>query len=99
MTGAFEKPGLITHVPGQGIDHYLAMAGGFARLADRGEARLIRADTGIRYEFDDDLRVQESDEIWVPVEPYRDWWDITVKTANVVSTSLTMIVVLTALSK
>ena len=42
---------------------------------------------------------QESDEIWVPVEPYRDWWDITVKTANVVSTSLTMIVVLTALSK
>ncbi len=99
LTGAFEKPGLITHVPGQGIDHYLAMAGGFARLADRGEARLIRADTGIRYEFDDDLRVQESDEIWVPVEPYRDWWDITVKTANVVSTSLTMIVVLTALSK
>ena len=99
VTGAFEEPGLITYEPGKDLEYYMDLAGGFTRLADRDEARLIRADSGLRLRFEDDLVVEESDEIWVPMEPYRDWWDIAETSVTIVTQTLTMIVILTALNR
>ena len=99
ITGAFEEPGLITYEPAQSLEYYMTLAGGFTRLADRDEARLIRADSGLRLRFNDDLVVEESDEIWVPQEPYRDWWRITESGVTIITQTLTMIVILTALQK
>ena len=99
ITGAFQEPGLITFEPGQNLEYYMDLAGGFTRLADRDEARLIRAESGLRLEFSNDLVVEDSDEIWVPTEPYRDWWRITVTGVNVITQTLTMIVIIMALNR
>ena len=96
ITGAFEDPGLVPYVPGMGIDYYFDTVGGFNRDADRGEARLIQASSGLRFKFDKDLFVEANDEIWVPEKPYRDWWGVartTIKLASEIA--LTLAVVLT----
>ena len=96
ITGAFEDPGLVPYVPGMGIDYYFDTVGGFNRDAERGEARLIQASSGLRFEFDKDLIVEPNDEIWVPEKPYRDWWKITRDTIKLASEiALTVAVVLT----
>ena len=85
ITGAFEDPGLVPYVPGMGIDYYFDTVGGFNRDAERGEARLIQASSGLRFKFDKDLIVEPNDEIWVPEKPYRDWWKVTRDTIKLAS--------------
>ena len=100
VTGAFEDPGLIAYVPGMGINYYFDIAGGFNRDADRGEARLIQAYSGLRFKFDKDLVVEPNDEIWVPEKPYRDWWEIARNSLSIASQmALTALVVITATNK
>ena len=97
VSGSVENPGLIAYVPGAGIDYYLDLAGWYTWSADRDEARLIRARTGVREDFDRSLVVEESDEIWVPRRPYRDWWKISTTAVNMAAQALTMVLIVTTI--
>ena len=96
-TGALKNPGLIAYKPGETLKYYLDLAGGFTRKADKDESRLIRSRTGERISFDEDIVVRESDEIWVPLTPYRNWGEITRTSVDAVAQALTMLVIVTAL--
>ena len=99
ISGAFENPGLISYIPGKGVDYYAHLTGGFTHLADRDAARLIRAVGGLRLKFDHNLIVEESDEIWVPTRPHRDWWQIAETWTKVVTQILTAVVIVTAVTR
>ncbi len=97
ITGALKNPGLMAYVPDANVDYYIKRAGGYTKGADQDEARLIRTTTGLRHEFSKNLIVEESDEIWVPRKPYRDWWSIVRQSMETTSqVALTVMVLLTA---
>ncbi|HEY0777573.1 MAG TPA: SLBB domain-containing protein [Gemmatirosa sp.] len=69
VVGAVTNPGIVPYAPGQGINYYVDLAGGYARRADRGGSTLLRARLGGRADATDarDIRnVNPGDQIVVP---------------------------------
>lgn len=97
LSGQWEKPGLIGFEKGREVAYYMAQAGGYTFIADKGHARLIRTRTGQREKLKKNLHVEPGDEIWVPEEPYRDVWDIIQGTVQTLIQSMTIIVLVRAI--
>jgi polysaccharide export outer membrane protein len=76
VAGQVKNPGLVPIVEGHGFSDYIRAAGGFAPRADRGDATLIRATSGVRVDPWDET-IMPGDIVWVPQRPERDWWQIT----------------------
>ena len=93
LSGQFENPGLIDFEKGRTVGYYLEKAGGFTWNANKGEARIIQARTGLRKPLEKNLVVEEGDEIWVPENEYRDWWGFVQSTVRTLAEALTLIVV------
>jgi len=66
VLGAVREPGILPYVPGQGVDAYLARAGGAVRRADVGRTVIVRARTGTRERARDNNRVDEGDTVILP---------------------------------
>lgn len=97
MSGQFEKPGLADFEEGRRAGYYLKQAGGFGFDADKSGARLIRARTGQRVKFNQNLIVEPGDEIWVPEKEYRDWWALVQGTMRTTAEALTLILLVRAI--
>ncbi|MCC7261727.1 MAG: SLBB domain-containing protein [Candidatus Latescibacteria bacterium] len=97
LSGQMKKPGLVDFAEGRRASFYLEQAGGFSWNADKGAARLIRARTGEREQFNKNLLVEAGDEIWVPEKEYRNWWSFAQSTMRTVSETLTLILLVRAI--
>ena len=97
LSGQWEKPGHIGFEKGRRVAYYMAQAGGYTFIADKGHARLIRTRTGQREKLKKNLHVEPGDEIWVPEEPYRDVWGFIQGTVQTLIQSMTIIVLVRAI--
>ena len=69
VLGAVANPGIVAFAPGQGIDYYVRLAGGYARRADRSDRAVLKARLGGRADARDarDIRtIDAGDQIIVP---------------------------------
>lgn len=58
--------------------------------ADKRNARLVRARTGVREKLKDNLLVEVGDEIWVPQKERIDYWALTRETIPTIFNILTL---------
>lgn len=66
VSGQVQRAGLIDYEAGRKVRYYITKAGGYLYDADKRNARLVRARTGVREKLKDNLLVEVGDEIWVP---------------------------------
>ena len=97
LSGQLKKPGLIYFEEGRRAGYYIDQAGGYAFSANKGGARLIRARTGVREKLDKNAVVEPGDEIWIPEDEYRNWWEFFQGTMRTVAETLTLVVLVRAL--
>jgi protein involved in polysaccharide export with SLBB domain len=97
MSGQLVKPGLLAFEEGRRAGYYMEKAGGYAFDADKGGARLIRARTGRREDYNRNLIVKPGDEIWVPEKEYRDWWGFVQGTMRTTMEALTLLILVRAI--
>ncbi len=84
VSGQVQRAGLIDYGPGRKVRYYITKAGGYLYDADKRNARLVRARTGVREKLKDNLIVEVGDEIWVPQKErinYLVFFQETVRTA------------------
>jgi len=92
VIGAVREPGILSYVPGQGVEGYVARAGGATRRADVRRAVVIRARSGARERVRDINRVDEGDTVVLPYREEREFNDV-VRTAATVVTTITGLII------
>ena len=90
VSGQVQRAGLIDYEPGRKVRYYITKAGGYLYDADKRNARLVRARTGVREKLKDNLLVEVGDEIWVPQKERIDYWAFTQETIPTVFNILTL---------
>lgn len=80
VSGQVQRAGLIDYEPGRKVRYYITKAGGYLYDADKRNARLVRARTGVREKLKNNLIVEVGDEIWVPQKERIDYWALTQET-------------------
>ena len=90
VSGQVQRAGLIDYEPGRKVRYYITKAGGYLYDADKRNARLVRARTGVREKLKDNLLVEVGDEIWVPQKERIDYWALTQETIPTVFNILTL---------
>jgi len=73
LTGQVLKPGLVDFVPDEGIDFYIAKAGGYSWDAHKSKVRVIKGDSGLWMKPEEAKALEPGDAIWVPEMPSRNW--------------------------
>lgn len=86
ILGAVLQPGLVQHVPGQNVRHFVQLAGGYSRKADRGDVVVIKAGSGSRIDAGEVRSVDPGDAIVVPFKERRDYLRALQTTSTVVTT-------------
>ncbi len=81
VMGRVVNPGLVPYRDSATIDYYIKAAGGYGYKADRGDIRLIKANTGAVIKSHGDTRVAMGDRIMVPQKKGIDLWQ-TIKDAG-----------------
>lgn len=74
VSGSVKYPGLVTYVADERASYYIGQAGGYASHADKGEGRVIKSVTGEWEPLGRAGVIVPGDEVWVPEEPEKDWW-------------------------
>jgi protein involved in polysaccharide export with SLBB domain len=74
VSGQVVRPGLFTFQPGQTVIDYISQSGGYSWNARKGQARIIRAETGEWAKANKKTKVNVGDTIFVPEKSERDWW-------------------------
>ena len=90
VSGQVQRAGLINYEPGRKVRYYITKAGGYLYDADRRNARLVRARTGVREKLKDNLIVEVGDEIWIPQKERIDYWALTQESIPTVFHILTL---------
>ena len=90
VSGQVQRAGLIDYEIGRKVRYYITKAGGYLYDADKRNARLVRARTGVRVKLKDNLLVEVGDEIWVPQKERIDYWALTQETIPTVFNILTL---------
>ena len=85
LLGQVVNPGNIIYDPKLTVDDYIRLAGGFGWRAEKGDVRVIKANTGEWVDADDVDSLETGDTIWIPeTPPGPKFWDV-------FTTSLTII--------
>ena len=66
VLGAVIQPGIVTFQPGQSIDYFVGMAGGYTRRSDRDDVAVLKGKQGVRLTRRDVITVERGDQIVVP---------------------------------
>ena len=90
ISGQVQRAGLIDYEAGRKVRYYITKAGGYLYDADKRNARLVRARTGVREKLKDNLLVEVGDEIWVPQKERIDYWTLTRETIPTIFNILTL---------
>ena len=94
VSGSVRFPGLIPFVSGMTAGYYVERAGGFSSTADRSGARVIQGTTGERESFGEAGVIVPGQEVWVPEQPERDWWQLAKDTVQFAASIATVYLVI-----
>lgn len=94
VLGAVAQPGIVGHTPERGVGYYVALAGGYSRRADRGDAVVLKAKLGTRVDADEVSSLEPGDQIIVPFRQRRTFLQ-TVQTTQGIVASVTGFVLTT----
>jgi polysaccharide export outer membrane protein len=77
LLGHVVNPGNIIYNPKLTVDDYIQLAGGFGWRAEKGDVRVIKANTGEWVDADDVDSLETGDTIWIPeTPPGPKFWDV-----------------------
>lgn len=99
ILGAVLQPGMVQYTPEQGVEHFVRLAGGYGRNADRRDVVVVRASSGNRLDASDARRIEPGDAIIVPFRERRDYLRTLQTTSTVVTTVTGMILTFLALTR
>ncbi len=74
LAGNVRQPGLLAWSADESFMYYVEQAGGFSWNANDGDVRLIRGESGLWLEPDDDTLIEPGDTIFVPDRSYVSKW-------------------------
>ncbi len=77
LLGQVVNPGNIIYDPKLTVEDYIQLAGGFGWRAEKGDVRVIKANTGEWIDADDIDSLEAGDTIWIPeTPPGPKFWDV-----------------------
>ncbi|MFZ0456778.1 MAG: SLBB domain-containing protein [Ignavibacteriaceae bacterium] len=77
LLGQVVNPGNVIYDPKLKVDDYIQLAGGFGWRAEKGDVRVIKANTGEWVDADDVDSLETGDTIWIPeTPPGPKFWDV-----------------------
>lgn len=91
VDGEVRRPGILNFVPDQGVDDYVAQAGGFSERAWKSKVRVTRAVTGQTLLAKDVKTLDPGDLVWVPEKRDASIW----QQSSVLLATLTSIATIT----
>jgi protein involved in polysaccharide export with SLBB domain len=75
VLGNVWRPGNVNYEPNLSASDYVQMAGGYSDDADKGKARVIKAD-GEWVKLNDAKEIEPGDVVFVPEKPNRPFWPV-----------------------
>ena len=99
VSGQVQRAGLIDYEAGRKVRYYITKAGGYLYDADKRNARLVRARTGVREKLKDNLLVEVGDEIWVPQKERIDYWVFFQETVSTAARVLALVIAVQTVSR
>ena len=99
VSGQVQRAGLIDYEPGRKVRYYITKAGGYLYDADKRNARLVRARTGVREKLKDNLIVEVGDEIWVPQKERINYWVFFQETVGTAARVLALVIAVQTVSQ
>jgi protein involved in polysaccharide export with SLBB domain len=93
ITGQVESPGLVPYLAGRTFGEYIEVAGGYARKANRGGARIIKRDSGQWLKPRDDDIIGPGDSIFVPEKRDLKFWESTQSLITTLAEAATVLIV------
>ncbi len=90
VMGRVVNPGLVPFKENQAVDYYIQAAGGYGYKADKGDIRIIKANTGAVVKSGGTAEVAMGDRIMVPQKKSKDVWGF-VKDAGIFLANLATI--------
>ena len=99
VSGQVQRAGLIDYEAGRKVRYYITKAGGYLYDADRRNARLVRARTGVREKLKDNLIVEVGDEIWIPQKERINYWVFFQDTVRTAASVLALVIAVQTVSR
>jgi protein involved in polysaccharide export with SLBB domain len=99
ILGAVPRPGLVQFTPERRPGHFIALAGGYTKSADKGGAVVIRANSAARLDLDEVRSVGPGDAIIVPYKERRDYLRILQTTSSVMTTLAGLVLAFMAITR
>ena len=99
VSGQVQRAGLIDYEPGRKVRYYITKSGGYLYDADKRNARLVRARTGVREKLKDNLLVEVGDEIWVPQKERINYWVFFQETVGTAARVLALVIAVQTVSR
>ena len=85
LLGQVVNPGNMVYEPGLNVDDYIRLAGGFGWRAEKGDVRVIKANTGEWVDAEDVDSLKPGDTIWIPENPPGPkFWDVFTTSLSIV---------------
>ena len=97
VLGAVRQPGIVQYSPEYTVAHYVALAGGYQRNADRGDVMVVKARTTARVDANDAEILDPEDSIVVPFRESRNWLALLQTTSAAVTTATGLVLTFLAL--
>lgn len=98
VSGQVRHPGLIPWVEGATWDYYIGEAGGYANNRKVGKSRLIRGYSGNWVKPKKDIKIMPGDTVFVPAQTDRSLWTDVKDIITLVSSAVTIIVGVNAIT-
>ncbi len=99
VSGQVRMPGLIPWVEGASWDYYIQQAGGYVNNRKVGKGRLIKGYSGNWVKPKKDIKIMPGDTVFVPEQTDRSLWIDVKDIVTLVSSAITIIVGVNAITK
>ncbi|MBP7310699.1 MAG: SLBB domain-containing protein [Candidatus Cloacimonetes bacterium] len=99
VSGQVRQPGLIPWVEGASWDYYIGEAGGYVNNRKVGKGRLIKSSSGNWVKPKKDIKIMPGDTVFVPEQTDRSLWTDVKDIVTLVSSAITIIVGVDAITK
>jgi len=98
VLGAVQEPGFVRVSPGQPMEYYVNLAGGYNWNAKKRSIRVIKARTGQRLRSDKNVIIEGGDTIHVPEKAPIDYWQVFLDTTQLFANMATLVIIARNLS-
>lgn len=75
VLGAVRRPGIVAYTPGQDLDHFVQLAGGYSGRADKGATTILRAKVGNPVSAHDVSTLDAGDQVIIPFKERHTFLD------------------------